>query len=76
MVVIMVAEDREHAVWRRKRRQGLGGTADVLPIAPRHVIAAENNQIRSFRHDQRHSSPNVFMRNPAASMDICEKTDP
>jgi hypothetical protein len=42
VVVIMVAEDREHTVCA-ETALGLGGRADFLPIAPRHVTAAENN---------------------------------
>ena len=76
VVVVVIAEDREDAVRRRQRRQRVGGRADVLPIAPRHVIAAEDDQIRPFLHQHRHGVRDVLVRDPAAAMDVGEQADP
>ena len=52
VVVVVVAEDAEHAVWRGERRERVGGRVDVVAIAAGDVVAAEHDQIRLLGHQR------------------------
>ena len=75
VVVVVVAEDAEDAVRRRQRRERLGRRADVLAIAPRHVVAAEHDEIRAARPSARDRASDVVVRDPAAAVDVGEQAD-
>jgi hypothetical protein len=53
-LVIVVAEDGNDTVRGGQRRECLGSGRHVAPIAPRHVVAAQDDQVRLFRHDDPH----------------------
>ena len=76
VVVIMITEDGEDTVRRRQRRQRIGGRAHILPVSPCHIVAAEDNQIRLFRHQLRHGVRDVVVGHPAAAMNIRQQADP
>ena len=48
-VVVVVAEDREDAVRRVQRRQQLGNGFNERPVAERHIVAAEDDEVRLLR---------------------------
>ncbi len=75
VIVVVIAEDSVDAVRRRQRRQRIGGGTDVLSVAPRHVIAAEHDQVGLFVHQQRHGVNHVVVRDPAAAVDVGEQSD-
>ena len=52
MVVVVVAEDGEDAVRRREPGERLGGGLDEVAIAPGHVVAAEDDEVRPLGHQQ------------------------
>ena len=74
----MVAQDAEHAVRRAERRERVGRRADVAVIlrAPADVVAAQHDEIGTFGHQRRDGPRDVLVRDPDASMDVGEETDP
>ncbi len=75
MVVVVVAEDAVHAVRRGERRQRFRGGPDVAAIAPRDVVAAEDDQVRTFVHQSRHGVRHIVVRDPAAAVDVGQEAD-
>ena len=74
-VVVVVAEDREDAVRRTKRRQRVGGRLDVVAIGPRDVIAAKHDDVGMLPHQGRHGVRHIVMGYPPAPVDVREEAD-
>ena len=77
-VVVVVAENGEDAMWRFQRRQELGNGLDERPIAERHIVAPENDEVWLLGERKLHGMRHVGGRNGLAVVDVGEKayTDP
>ena len=76
VIVVVIAEDGEDTRWvPTAARAPSAAGADVLPVAPRDVVAAEDDQIRPFGHDRRHRVADIVVRHPAAAMDVGQQPD-
>src|SRR3990172_12180450 len=69
VIVVVVAENSEYPVPRLDARQAFGRWANELTVAPRHVIATEDDEIRPLVHERRDGLGDIVMRDPAASVD-------
>jgi tyrosyl-tRNA synthetase len=74
-VVIVVAKNREHAVRCRQRREQIGDRLYVGSIAPGHVVAAENDQIRPLGEKSLHGMHDVFGGHRRAVMNVGQQAD-
>src|SRR5687767_4651636 len=78
LVIVVVAEDCEDAVWRVERRERFRGLPDppsIDPASPRHVVAAEHDDVGPLGHQQVDRRSSELRTDGVAAVKIRDKAD-
>ena len=62
------AKNGEHAMRRCQRGERIRYVVNVLGSAPAHIVAAENDQVRPFRHHHCYGCFDILARHGEASV--------
>ena len=75
VIVIVVAQDAEHAVRRGEWSECLGRWIHVVPITPRDVVAAKDDEIGRFGHQGCHGAGDIVVRDEETAVSVCDEAD-